>query len=353
MLRLIIYLSKLFLSRWLVTAFGMIILAGLLDSLANASEIAASGVEGGAMRYMWLRLPIIFDLLFLFSLMLALLLTFVSLIRRNELVALQGVGLSVLAQIRALAPVVLAVSIGAMLYIDRALPPSVQALNDWGIGEYQGGNLSSDEPLWLNDGGLFVRIEGRENLNTLTGLTFFQRSEDGYVERVTWAERADYSETGWALKGLSSLIVEGLASEPAEFTRWETSQTPVLIDKLAAEPRDLSMKDLTAFASFRGSGSRPSAAYKVWNVKRMTLPLTALALLVLAAPIMQRLGRRDTGTGALIVGVGATFLFLVLDGIIVTMGTASAFIPVIAAMAATVLIACIGMYLWLQQELMG
>lgn len=352
MLRLILYLSKLFLSRWAVTAFGMIILAGLLDSLANASEIAASP-DGGPLRYMLLRLPIIFDLLFLFSLMLALLLTFVSLIRRNELVALQGVGLSVLAQVRALAPVVLILSIGAMIYIDRALPPSVQALNDWGIGEYQGGNLSSDEPLWMNDEGLFVRVEGRANLQTLTGLTFFQRSDEGYVERVTWADRANYTGEGWSLHGLSSLIVEGLAEEPPKLTSWDTNQTPVLIDKLAAEPRDLSMADLTAFAAFRGSGSRPSAAYKVWNIKRMTLPLSAIALLMLAAPIMQRLGRRDTGTGALIVGVGVTFLFLIFDGIIVTMGTAGAFVPLIAATAAPVLVGCVGMYLWLQQELMG
>ncbi len=349
--RLIWYLSKLFISIWLVAAFGLVVLTGLLDSLANASEISASE-EGGAFYYMWLRAPIIFDQVFPFTLMLALLLTFVALIRRNELVALQGVGLSIFAQVRALAPVVLAVSCLAVMIINARVPPSVQALNDWGIGEYQGGNVSGEDPLWLNDGGMFVRMKGRENLTTLTDLTFFQRNDEAQVTGVIWAKRAVYTGNGWALSGLSSVAVDRVEPAPAPFDYWTTDQTPLVIDKLAADPRNLSLRDLRAFASFRGSGSRPSVAYRVWFLKRLTLPVTALALLLVAAPIMQRLGRRDTGTVALIIGIGLTFLFMIFDGIMVTMGTAGAFPAWPAALGITVFYAGLGLYLWLNQEML-
>ncbi|MEL6325037.1 MAG: LptF/LptG family permease, partial [Pseudomonadota bacterium] len=323
-MRLGLYVSQIFLMRWLVTVFGMVVLVGLLDSLANASEISASGMDGGALRYMQLRMPIIFDQVFLFTLMLAILLTYVSLIRRNELVAFQSFGLSVLAQVRAFAPAVLGVALFAALVIDRLVPPAVQALNDWGIGEYGGQIFDGDDKLWLNDRGLFVSIEGRSGLNTLTGLTFFQRNEDGYVDGVTWADRAEYAGGSWELEGLSSLTVEGAPDEWQPLTEWDTAQTPLVIDKLAAEPRDLSIADLQDFARLRGSGSRPSAAYRVWYLSRVSLPFSALALLLVAAPIMQRLGRRDSGTGALIVGIGITFLFMILDGITKTLGAAGA-----------------------------
>ncbi|MEO9971610.1 MAG: LptF/LptG family permease [Hyphomonadaceae bacterium] len=349
--RLIWYLSKLFVSIWLVVAFGLVVLAGLLDSLANAPEITASD-EGGALYYMWLRAPVIFDQVFPFTLMLSLLLCFVTLIRRNELVALQGVGLSVFAQVRALAPVVLAVSFLAMAITDARVPHSVQSLNDWGIGEYQGGNVSDEEPLWLNDKGTFVRMKGRDGLSTLTDLTFYQRNDAAQVTGVTWAARAEYTGNGWALQGLSSLAVDGADPAPELLTFWDTDQTPLVIDKLAADPRNLSIKDLRAFAAFRGSGSRPSVAYRVWLIKRLTLPLTALALLLVAAPIMQRLGRRDTGTMSLIVGVGMTFLFMIFDGIMVTMGAAGAFPDWPAALGVTVLFGGIGLYLWLDQEML-
>ena len=126
---------------------------------------------------------------------------------------------------------------------------------------------------------------------------------------------------------------------------WETNQTPFLIDKLAAEPRDLALSDLAAFASFRGSGSRPSVSYQVWRLKRLGLPFSAVALLLLAAPIMQRLGRRDSGTPELILGVGLTFIFMIVDGIMVTMGSNGAVPAFIAALGASIVIAAVGLYL--------
>lgn len=353
MLRLIFYLSKIFIARWLVTIFGMVVLVGLLDSLANASAIAASSDQGSAFRYMALRAPILYDLVFLFSIMLALLLTYVSLIRRNELVAFQAQGLSVLAQIRALSPIVLIVSTASLFLIDRALPPSVQALNAWGIGEYEEGTVSEENPLWVNDNGMFIRMKGRIGLNTLTDLTFFQRDSTGYIERVTWTQRAVYNGQGWTLGPTDTLVVDNAQGPPPLLTVWKTSQTPLLIDKLAAEPRDLALSDLSAFASFRGSGSRPSVAYKVWHMKRLSLPFAALAMLLLAVPIMQRLGRRDTGTAELIMGVGISFLYMIVDGIIVTMGTNGALFPFLAATGASITLAAIGLYLWLRQEILA
>ena len=353
MWRLGLYISRIFLARWLVTAFGMVVLTGLLDSLANASEISSSGRDGGAWLYMRLRMPIIFDQVFLFTLMLALLLTYVSLIRRNELVALQSMGLSVLAQVRYLAPAVLGVAGLAMFIIDRWVPPSVQALNDWGIGEYGGQIFDGGEKLWLNDNGLFVAIEGRDGLNALTGLTFFQRTEDGHVEGVTWADRAEFQGDHWTLEGASALLVEGAGPLQSPLPRWDTKQTPLVIDKLAAEPRDLSLADLQELASLRGSGSRPSAAYRVWRLARLSLPFSALALLLVAAPVMQRLGRRDSGTGGLIAGIGMTFLFMVIDGIAKTMGAAGALPVIPAALFFSILLAGIGLYLWLRQEVLA
>lgn len=354
MLRLMLYLSKIFMARWLVTIFGMVVLVGLLDSLANASAISASADQGGALRYMLLRAPIIYDLVFLFSVMLSLLLTFVSLIRRNELVAIQALGLSVFAQIRALTPIVLLISGASVLLIDRTLPPSVQALNAWGIGEYEEGTVSEDQPLWVNDNSLFVRMKGRDGLDVLKDLTFFHRDRDGYIERVSWARTATYNGSkGWTLEGIDTLTVDNAQAPPPPMTAWVTNQTPLLIDKLAAEPRDLALTDLSAFAAFRGSGSRPSASYKVWYLKRISLPFASLAMLFLAAPLMQRLGRRDTGTLELIIGVGISFLYMIIDGIIVTMGSNGALMPAIAALGASITLACIGLYLWLRQEILA
>jgi len=100
MLKFLSYLSKMFIGTWLTTVFGFLILIGLLDSLANGSDILADG--GGfidTFKYMGLRAPVIFDRIFIFTIVVAILLTFVKLIRQHELVALLGFGISVPKQL--------------------------------------------------------------------------------------------------------------------------------------------------------------------------------------------------------------------------------------------------------------
>ncbi len=352
MWKLRLYLSQVFLSRWFVTTFGILILIALLDSLANASEIAAAEEGGSALRYLWLRLPVIFDQIYLFALMLALLLTYVSLIRRNELVAVQGVGMSISTQVRMLAPVVVAVSAVAAFAIDRALPPAVRALDAWGVADYEGGNVSAEEPLWLNDGGTFVRITGRRGVDGLLNLMFFERDELGHVRSVSWAQSAQYIEAdgGWRLSGVEVARVQGAGAPPDPKLIWETNQDPSIIARLAAEPRNLAIDDLDRLARLRGSGSRPSSAYRVWQIGRYVMPLTALVFLVFAAPVMQRTGRRETGTMAMVVGLGCGFVFLIVDGIAKTMSAAGAMSAWAAGVGPTLIFGLIGVYLWLRQE---
>ena len=43
MIKLLSYLSKTFFAIWVTTVFGFLVLIGLLDSLANGSDILAGG----------------------------------------------------------------------------------------------------------------------------------------------------------------------------------------------------------------------------------------------------------------------------------------------------------------------
>lgn len=351
MLRLWWYLSKMLLLRWVASAFGLVLLIGFVDSLSKTSEIADS--DGGTgLDYMVLRAPIIFDQIFLFTLAIAILLTLVSLIRRNELVAFHGFGMSPTTQLRIFAPTVIFISILSGLFIDVRLPASVRALNVWGIADYKGGSISEETPLWLNDQAMnmSVSITGRIGLDRLTGLTFYIRNADGNLRGVAKAGSATYEDGAWALEDTKVTTLE--SAEDLLLSRWETQQSPDLIDRLAAEPRHLNLGDLAQFESLRGSGSRPSAAYLVWRLKRLTLPLSGLAILILCIPMMQRLGRRDSGTAAMVFTLGVSFVFLIVDGIATTLGAKGALSPIIASIGLSGGLILVGFYLMLRQEIL-
>ncbi|MGJ8563642.1 MAG: LptF/LptG family permease [Alphaproteobacteria bacterium] len=328
MLKFATYLSKSFLSTWLITVFGFLTLIGLLDSMANAGSIMGEG--GGfseTFRYMIYRAPVIFDRIFMFTIMVATLLVFVKLIRNHELVALLGFGISAPKQFALLFPVVLFAGVASITVINFAMPPAVRALQAWGVAEYKVKNVSDKNPLWMEDSSKIVRVSGRPDMNTLSNLELFSLDKSGTVIEAIWAEFAIYNQGGWMLQNVQILPIAGSNGEPRMALRqanpipWDTKQTPASIARLAAEPRDLSLRDMRNFREKGNSGGKPRFAYGFWFMHRITRPLAALILLLCAVPIMQRTGREDTGDKALIVGITLGFIFLIIDGAMATFAT--------------------------------
>lgn len=325
MLKFAVYLSKSFLFTWLTVVFGFLVLIGLLDSLANGADIVASG-EGfrGTFKYMGLRAPVIFDRIFVFTLVVAILLTYVKLIRQHELVALLGFGISATRQVLLMTPVLLGASILSITFIDYTMAPAVRALQAWGIGEYKVKNITRDNPLWLEDSGAIIRATQRVSYETLGNIQIFERNDLGEVDAIIWADKGTYAGDGWTLQGVRRLEVKDSNGEPREAVQvngnatWTTSQTPTSIARLAAEPRDLSLSEMRDFMKPGNSGAKPSFAYAFWHAHRLTRPLAVLILLIACAAMMQRTGREDTGDKTLILGITLGFVFLIIDGAMAT-----------------------------------
>ena len=357
MLKFFTYLSKMFLTTWLMTVFGFLVLIGLLDSLANGGDImSGDGGFSNTFRYMMLRAPVIFDRIFVFTIVVAILLTFVKLIRQHELVALLGFGISVPKQIMLLTPAVLAAGFTSITFIDYAIAPAVRSLQAWGIGEYKVKNITPNNPLWLEDNRRIIRAEKRINYEELGNLEIYQRSETGQVEDVLWAEKAVYKAPNWELVGVQSLPIKGAEGDPRMPLRsaapeiWETAQTPMTIARLAAEPRDLSLSEMRQFKKPGNSGSKPRFAYSFWHAHRMTRPLAAWILLLCAVPMMQRTGRQDTGDKALIIGISMGFIFLIIDGAMATFATSGGMGVTSAIAGPLIVFTLLGSYLCLKAE---
>jgi len=352
------YLSKSFIFIWLTVVFGLLVLIGLLDSLANGGDIIGEGGQfSDTFRYMLYRAPVIFDRIFVFTLCVAMLLTFVKLIRQHELVALLGFGISVPKQIGLLSPAVIGASIFSILVINTAMPPAVRALQAWGIGEYKTRNITDTKPLWMEDGPRIVRAARRTSMDTLGKLEIFTRNASGAVISVIWADSAQYKDgKGWMLSGIQSLPIEGADGEPRLALRdpnpmmWETQQTPASIARLAAEPRDLSLADMRTFRVEGNSGSKPSFAYGFWYLHRITRPIAAFILLLCAVPIMQQTGREATGDKALITGIAGGFLFLIIDGAMATFASSGGIAIGAAITLPLVIFGLLGAFLCVRTE---
>lgn len=306
------YLALLFLQRLLITGFAMVILLGVLDALGNADLLPENAGLADNLRYMLLRMPILFDRILMFALLAALLLTFMTLIRRNELVAIAGAGISAFGQVRALLLAVVLASVAAGGLIDQVNPRAKAALENWLGAEVLRKEGRGTGDLWLAEDGLLVEIEGLQN-GALTGLTLFERTETGRIAAVSTAARATPGAGGWVLSGVAQERFDGKPLAPPAI--WQTGQTARSLGLLLAEPRDLAAADLLRLARMTHSGNQPRQSYLVWFWNRLFLPVVATGFLMFAAAIMQRFGRRDSGVGAMAVGLAVGFVYMVADGI--------------------------------------
>lgn len=324
------YLATLFLQRLAVTAFGMVTLLGVLDALGSADILPPDAGFGGNLRYMILRLPILFDRILPFAVLLAILLTYGALIRRNELVAILATGLSVFGQMRALLPAVAVSLILCAVLIDRVSPVATRALEDWLGADVLREDSREPKALWLAEDRLLVEIKTAQGAS-LRGLTLLERAKGGRILSVSRARSAEAGPEGWQLSGVEQIRFDG---KPLSLpTVWATAQTPETLRLLLSEPRDLSVSSLLALSQMTGTGNRPSSAYVVWLMNRLLLPFVGIGLLMLAVPIMQRYARRDNGFLAMGAATGVGFVYMLTDGIFKTFAESGSISVAVAVLA--------------------
>lgn len=308
------YLARLFVMRWITLLVATLILLSVLDSLGNADVLPEHATLTDSLRLMLLRLPVLFDRMVLFTLLLAVLLTYSSLVRHSELVVLAGAGLSPLQQFRAMAPAILLAGLVSVVVIDVTVPPSARRVSDWlGTEAFADSGQTQGETLWIAEPEVFIEI-GEVVEDRLTGVTFFERGENPGVVAMTTAQSAVFVDGAWRLSGVEQIRFDG--AEPEARTVWETDQTPETLAKLGSDPRSLSLADLARLATLRGTGSRPSGAYAVWALDRISIPLVALGLLLIAVALMQRFGRGSGGEIGVALGMLMGFCFFILDGVL-------------------------------------
>jgi len=342
------YIERLFIARWFVTTFALLALLSIVDSIGAADILPDDATSLDSLSFTLMRLPSLYDRIFMFALFVSLLLTFLSLIRRQELVGFVSMSVSPLMQIRALLRPVLVITISSLILIDQTLPRTVSALENWlGAGAFMEEDAGKPQSLWIADPNTFVEIGGLRG-DELSDMVIYHRDGEGRVSAITYADRARFAEQGWVLSEADSVSLDG--EEQVTPNVWQTDQTPVTLQKLGTSPRNLSLSDQYQLSQLRGSGVRPSTAYLIWFFDRLTMPIVAIGFVLIAVPLMQALGRRRTGDRSLMIGIAIGFAYFIFDGVLKTVAEGGG-IPVTMAVGLPIaLLLGLGVHLNLEAE---
>lgn len=342
------YMGKMFLIRTVAVLAMIVVILQALDLLGESGKILA--VTGNSESDLWvyagMRAPQIISRFLPFSVLLATIITLVTLNQNSEIIAMKAAGLSA-HQI--LAPLILVstfIAILAFLFNDNIVAPNTAKLKLWQDVEYAAIPVDdgSRTNIWVREGNDIIkvaRVSGDGNDTILEDVKIYIRQKSG-LRTIISAEKGEYDGDGWMLRnatsynilsasdeGISDLII-GRGIDPERFKLTKVNGEGLSFAQLQSTIADLKL-----------SGRRTSNLEAIlWH--KISGPLSSILMPLLGAVAAFGLARSGALFFRAVIGMGLGFAYFVADNFALAMGNLGAYPPVIAAWAPLLLFFLIG-----------
>ncbi len=330
------YLTRLFVVRVLGALFGFAALVEILDLFDMAGTILERG-EGiaGLGRYALLRLPVIMVDVVPFAVLIGALFTFMAVASKSEVVAMRALGLAPQRIIMFLVPAALAVGALHVIASDMLAPPAETALRDWLLRSASAEAPSETAEYWIRSGPVLVGFaSAAPNGSQLDHVLIYERDAGGQLARRIAAASAVYEGPLWLLSDVA--VNETTADRRVSHDAMEIDlrMAPDDVLELSQPLEHLSFAQLWEGATGGPTGMRSQAFFSTRMMAMWALVATPAIMLVLAGPIAFGSTRSRTIGLQAAIALGLGLLFVLVAGILRTVGESGVVTPLLAVWAA-------------------
>ncbi|MBX7146457.1 MAG: LPS export ABC transporter permease LptG [Alphaproteobacteria bacterium] len=355
-----IYINKNFLANFALVLFGFTSLVQLLDLLNNTEDILQNhSGTWSIFYYIILRLPEIMGSILSFSILIAALITLGKFVQHNEILALKAFGMSFYKFLLTLWPSIVFLGVFHFVLHNYIINNAIQARTQWdaesALNNPDQTKGTKDKNLWLHDENFLIRLEGvLDQGHTLVKPIISKRNNLGNIETLTLARSARWEEAYWVLEDVQEWTIDTtFNSHFKKIPRliWHSNLSPQHFVDYTTPAESLSFSDLINFSFNSDIGNQhPYYYYRTSLYRRLFLPFVCLIMVVLAAPIAQRIQRHGGILTGLATGIGLGFTYFIIDGIFFTLGEVGALPALFAITLPLILYLILGISLLIRVE---
>lgn len=343
---LALHLSRAVLTRILMVTIALFGLALALDLVESAAEVLQRE-DGGILRYLGLRAPMILTAVLPVALIMGPVLAFLSLSGRSEFTILRASGATTYRMLMMLLPLGLALGLGLNFLTDRVSPVLEARLLTWLGPETEG----RAEGFWARTTlGVVHANATSPKGDAVFGVEIYATDEEGKLTERISASYARYKDDEWHFGAATRLVPGEAQSTRIDNTIWNTPLRPANIRALASPTRAIAGTVAARMLTGAWAGNRTNEFYQVRVYRGYAAFVTPLVMILLAAPAAFGT-RRGGGLGkraAMAVVLG--FAFLLFDGMLTALGETGNLPPALAAFGATAMFTAIGAYALISLE---
>ncbi|GAA0756167.1 lipopolysaccharide export system permease protein [Erythromicrobium ramosum] len=348
---LTIYLAKMFVVRILAVLVMLVLVLLALDLLSATGKILAAPGNGQAeiLQYAGLRLPQLVSRFLPYSVLLATLITLVTLNQNSEVVAMKAAGLSAHQVLSPLLLTAALVSLGSFAFNERVVTRANATLKAWESADYgpippaQTGGVRSS--IYLTDGDNILTaatLTGTGESIVLTGVTWYARAPGGIIREQIRSARATYAGPGWRLENPVKFDVAGAITERPPAAVVGETLTPDRIMLQSIDPDAQSFWELSHSIDTYAAAGRNTDEMRAKWWHRLSGPLSALLMPLLGSIAAFGLARSGQLFVRAIIGMALGFAYFVVDNAALAMGSFGGYPPLLAAWAPFVLFLLLG-----------
>ena len=344
------YIARMFAVRIIAVLLMLVLVLQMLNLLSESGHILAAKGNGQLelLRFVGLRAPQLISRFLPYSVLLATLITLVTLNQNSEVVAMKGAGMSAHQILAPLFLVALATSVVTFAFNERITTRATAALKAWQDVDY--GAVPPDTDIktnvWMQDGlnVLFARtITGRGEATHMRDVSWYRRDAAGMVEEIVHAPDARFAHPGWRFDRPTSFDVQRTqitALGGARVYAAGVDPAQVIVRKTNADGESLSQLG-ASIHEIRAAGYRTSELDGKWWHK-ISGPLSAMLMPLLGAVAGFGLARSGTLFVRAVLGMALGFAYFVVDNAALAMGNFGAYTPFLAAWSPFLLFLLIG-----------
>ena len=343
-----LYMARLFIVRTFAVLAALVLILMTLDLLGESGKILAQPGNSDAdlWHYVSLRIPMLIARFLPFSVLLGTLITLAALNQHSEVIAMKAAGISAHQIIAPLIVASLGIAALSFAFNERIVTRATASLNAWEAVEYRQVPPLSDvsSNVWVRHGEDLVharQVSGRGDRVVLGGVTIYRRSA-GILSEIVNADSGRRIPGGWQLSDAIQFDVEAVLTRRVLSWRYGADIEPDQFTLARVDPDEQGFNRLSESIADLDEAGRPTAALRANLWHKISGPLSAVLMPLLAAVAAFGLARSGQLFVRAVIGMGLGFAYFVADNFAIAMGNYGAYPPTLAAWGAFALFLLIG-----------
>ncbi len=350
------------LGREIYAATALVTLAFLalfafFDLIHELGEVGRGGYQlQHALAYVSLTLPGRTYEILPISVLIGSLYALTLLAQHSEITVLRASGLSTQSLLTSLMKIGAIFVVITLLVGELLAPPAERAAQEIRL-KARGSMIAQDfrSGLWVKDELSFINVRDVLPDASLKNIRIYAFDDQFHLRSISEAGHGVYvGEQHWRLENVVRTVFgeSGARVEREDQAQWKSGLSPDLVSVLMVVPERMSLYTLYQYITYLGDNQQKTGRYEIAWWKKLTYPLAALVMMVLALPfayMQDRLGAVSVRVfSGIMLGIG----FHMLNGLFSSLGVINSWAPFTSAITPSVLflLAATGLIWWVERR---